>query len=1259
MKKSLKTLLFKISIIGLGTATIVSTTCAALYFILAPSSKKTTPSYAQSIANKIKNEYSTRHTNLFLGNSSFEINKSSTVEEFGIDFIDSEESMISFNVSSIDRYNGILNVVATIDYQGTEISKSFKVIDFQNEITYYTNKADLQFDKITSVEHWVSGAKEITSIVINSPKSQWSDIGLSKPDDFDDDLLIEFNPLKHTYEDLSIKYGVKLHQTLSNKTIFEKMIEIDVFGYSTDDVELNDIASVLRNIDSSLKTSKDDTLPSVFAIGSTQTRESLGIVALQIPSSMTSKMEISAINDLAGEVHVNLTLTQNNKSLSKKIVITGFSSNDMIDVNDILSKINDIESTTSKVLPSSIVDCTCGIFTLEDSGVIFGFELNGTEIQFETIPSNINDDNGTIIADVIVSKGSAVKRKEIMIRDFMTANDVKLLDLLSKFKDTYTTFKIDDLPSSIPSSNLTAAIIGISQPEANGAIIEYSKLSSDDINGILKVKVTVYYQSSSTKKLTKELTVNGFWTQQKEIDAINSTLQVFTNKTTTLTTVNASSVGNVNDIVSQTKLGVTFTLPSNNVTTSLKVKSINDLTGEVVVTVTATLNNSTQTKDITVSGFNTSSTTTPILIYSDENSLTINNNLSISKYYFEDDSIYVSIPGGGSSFGDNHAAYVIELTNGVKFQFGMPSNGNFFAGYNFNRSNEDPQIKAILTEFVNDTISYLNFGISQGIGMNITIYGTAIKGDMVAATNNPGHSGLRQVYLNYNYKTLQKYSDKMTSTTFDPYFREYNNAISLLVHEVGHYEAEYALSLFNDDLNSWFEYEDDDVDYIADEDQLHLNKGYDGVDVGGKLIKAFEKIGVNMSDVLSNMSQDLDGFFRSSNNYNKSGSTPTRAQFNVMMDYLYEEDFIQAVGDVYDNTPLIQTNFDFSGKSVNFGGFDGNNDGQPDSSITYSNSKDWFVNNALNQFLKRNVAFEANSDYMFNLHEFLTRVMMLITQQGIRKGATWFGESISSTMGNMLNARVNSINSTNAPSTNAQSFISYQSGIGFNNNNYGLDVMTKEYFNFGGRIGYDNVIKILQNRETILTEFLSVLYGGFNRSSIYGNQPVVQSDPHGWVNKLTWENLWLFGTSTTRDVSVKWKRRKDTTWKTYKLPQSHYKPIVYRVGGADRVVSNLYYYDSYVPINIEINNQNHFVSYADYSTDVSEMDILIQLVNSKPVKDVALWSNQYKVDGKPHKIYTRTPIQYSPMLINNLRSISFTPLLFDTNSTDQFIVKYF
>lgn len=1228
---------------------VVTGATTLTYFLISNSNNNY--SEIDKIFNDIKKEYTTRLSDLYIGESSYEINKKVTEDEIGIEDIEKGNAVVDFEIKEMSHFLGKLTVNAKITLNSKSKSKKINVQGFMDEETYLTNKAEKVLDIFDENEHWLTEDMDIDAV--NDTSSQWSEVGYLKPDYMDDDFSFELHVQSKEMNTGSIIFDFLLIKEMTNGDIFKKPHPIVIKGYKVLDQDVNYLVDQMRLVKSKYTTSKESVRASSFELNSIKTEAELGIDVLPIGTELNKQIKVVSTDDVKGTVMVDIILEKNDNELSRQSIINNFLSNDMNIVNSIISQINALETTTLKILPSE-VGSIGDIVSVESVGINFSFNFQGATIEFKI--DTIDDNNGWLLVDAIVSKGNAIKSKKITITSFLTQEEATLSSVLKKISDIKTTTHINSLPSSItPTSGKIANDLGISEPvDKEGTEIEYTILNTNDATGSMSVEVKVFFPTNKDKFLTKKIIINGFSTSARDEQDVNNTLNAITNKNTSKTNINASSVGNIGTYVTLIDLGVTYNLPSNGVNLIYKIISIDDVNGALGILVEASLNKSNKSKNIIISGFKSTNSYTTNLEFSNENNLSINDNLRIHRSYF--DSFTVRIEGGGSSFGDLINSYVVELSNGVKFSFGMPSSGNFFSGYSFNSSNEDAQIKAKLYEFVNDTIDYLNFGISQDVEMNITLYGTAANSGVVAATTSPA-SDNKQIYVNYNYQSLRKYEEKATSNSFNPYFREYYNAITLITHEVGHFESEFALGLFNDDNQSKYD------DYFSGQNFGYTSndREYSGTSVASKLINAFNKIDVDVTTIFSNLTFE-NGFYQSSSNNGRSGSKPTLSQLNTILSYMYDEDFKNSMSQIFDDTSkkTILNKFDFSNKSVNFAGWDADGDGVGDNSITYSNGKDWFVNNALNQYLIRNVPFEANSTYMFNLHEFLTRTLMLISQKGLKNGATWFGESIWSTMGNMLNANYASVSNSNTAATNATNFINYQSGISMLTSNYGLDIITKEYFNFGGRIGYDNVIKIVQNREILLDEFLAVLYGGFNRTSVVGVQPVEEvygnlvSDPVSFK----WNYMWIIGNTTSKNVSVKWKRVKDSQWKTYTIPQNEYKRIVYRVAGNDRVTSNFYYYNLFVPIDININRTGDFTNYFSNPSSIGDMNVIIQFENSSPVKDMATWGRELKYNNQLYKYYSAYPLNYSPMTSGGKR-ISFSPLIQDPTNANQMTIKYF
>lgn len=1199
----------------------------------------------EKIVSSIKSEYSTSLTDLYLGDLAFDEGDIVSEDEIGIERFENEEVEYELSLSEIKKFEGKIKVDVLVSYRDLSHELSIQVLNFMSELSYLRRETNEMLATVGTTYH-----TQIDLHIDDAPQiaENWTTLGLQKPSLIKSGFTSTMALSSKDQAKGVANYTLRLSKEMTNKELYisEDTAELVINGFQTSNIDLNELNKEMRTLPDSYQTSIEDRKPTEL-ISSGQTINSssnLGFIINIANPAITYTLAIQETDDITGEIRMRLNLTLNNESVSKEIKATGFMSNDKFDVETVYSKFSAMD-TSLRVLPSTI-GTTETVVSAAELGVAITFDLLNTNISYEI--ETIDDNGGWLVANVTINKGSHTKIKKIQISGYLTTSEAAMISVMSKISDKTTT-KIHDYPTDVV-KNLkeSAATLGISEPEdKEGTTITYELSNLNDANGTMKALVTV--SIGSFTPLTKIITISGYRSTVNDTKDVDALLAKFVGTSTSKTTVNASSVGNIGSTVTLTTLGISPTLPTNSAQYSLAIKAIDDVEGSVNITATVTSGKITKNKDFVVSGFIKQPIVSPPingLRFTAGNAVSSNNNLRINRSYWGAKSMDIDF--SGYPHNTQVTGYVVELTNGVSFMFGTPSYGNFFSGYGFDAGNseEDAQasIKARLYEFVNDTISYMNFGISQDVDYWVTIFGEASGLGEIAATSTP-NKDVKQIHLNYNYNTLRTYEDKSTSSTWSPGFREYSNAITLIIHELGHLESEFAIGLFNDDNETKWPFK---------EEGLNFNENwreYDGVSAASKFVDVFNGVGVDISSIFNNL-YDNNGQYQSSSNSGYTGVRPSAPEFYSMISHMFGEDAQSAIGDLYDDSKYrpILNKFDFSGSNINFNSWDYNLDGSRDSSVTFQNGKDWFVNNAIVEYMTRHYPFIAPSTYVFNFHEFMTRMLMLLTQKGLRNGATWFAESIWSSMGNLLNASQLSISNSNSAKQNANSFINNQSSI---RSNYGMDAMAQEYFNFGTRLGYSNLIKILENRETVLDGFLKVLYGGLNRNS-FGMGQHAYATGNMLDQTWHWNLLWLIGTTTTKNVVVKWKRRRETSWQTFTVPQSAYKPIIYRLGGEDIISSNFYYYNIDVPLKMIINDKTAQTPYFT-SGNVSDEDIVIAFENSTPVLDIAFFSPYY--NSSPNKRFYTSP-QQAPPVISGRAAIIVLPVTVDANDPSQIVLQY-
>lgn len=1209
-----------------------------------------------SVVNSIKEEYTTSKKELFIGETDWKKGNGITELELGIDVIDKKSGTLSLSVEEINLYDGKIKIKSIIRLGAYSKNISFYVMGFKTELSHYENLRDLSFGSLQK-DLWTTQDKNVNQI---SGTLNWEVIGITKPKEFSSEFNLNFSILSRDSLYGKIDFQLKISKPLSKQDAqpFESTLNIRVNGYKSTDDDINTINAGLKTIPYELQTTFHTVSASTkAAIGQVYSFENLGLsIDDEANRKFSPQLEIVDINDNEGEINAKLFFTYNGKSSYKDVVIVGFNSNNMRDVLDLLSFYTTSE-TTNRILPSNL-GAIGSLTTLDKIGIQQPTDLNGISIVYRI--DSVNDESGWAIISVEAKKGSAFKTKEIQINNFLTSDEYELQEVSANIIDRNTS-KIDVYPRQLGTVGdiVTANQLGIVESAVSpGISVNYKIKSINDDLGKIELTVTISKPSNPTiDSIVKYITVSKFRSNQQDRADIQTFLDAFSNQQTSKSDQTASSIPVLDNIVNISDLGIQVTPPQNGVTFVMEMINVSDLNGTMTISVKASKGNSTNSKTIVISNFKSLSGS---LTFANESITEANANLDIQKSYFGNVKNTLSI-SGVLTIGDTLSSYVVELTNGVKFVFPLEGARNFFSGYNFSASNENPQIKAKLYEFVRDCIQYLNFGIAQSIGYNITFAGPG-DGGTLGATNT-ANKNVDQIYINYTYKNLQSYFDRSQNTGWGPNAREYHNAISTIVHETGHMEAEFALGLFHEDTMGKY-------DYALSNGKTYTEnwREYDGTEVGNKITTAFSEVGIDIGNLLLNLNGSKANGWLYENTYNAGLSfvLPTATQYDTLLKAIYGTNMKDTMASIFEDakySPVLNY-YDFTNKEVYFEKWDDDGDGAADSTKLYSDPRDWFINFGHNQFIQAYLKYEiTNTTYIFNLHEFLTRIFMLLSQSGINNGLTVFAESIYGMMGNMLYSNPTAnlpIGKDKRASDNGESFASYHN-YGANSISsfkptqyYFYDSIAKEYFNLGSRLGYNVVEKIIENREQLLEKLLGLFYGGFNKTAFNGYQYIKEFDTDQRLYDALWDNLKLLGTTTTQAVEVEWKRRGETTWNSYKIPASEYKRVVYKVGNENRVTSDLYYYNVNIPVNIKLGNvfeDEKFAHYLSNPSLINNEDIIIRIKHSNFVSNIGMWGT---TDAYFSSVY------YDDFQLKNAsgRGLEFSPLQNSGTNFTELVIKY-
>lgn len=1111
--------------------------------------------------------------------SKLRLSSSPTQSELGVEWISESEISsklvtvtITIDRSKINDDTGSIGAKVQITKNTQSLSKEVTITGYLSQIEHNNNKVD---EQINSIQSTYITSKSVTttfeiSTSIGSLISETT-LGISIPD------IQKVTGVTYVFKLLekNSQMGELLVELIvSAEKVQSKSKNIRISGFKPADEDYQTINSVLERVAVSYTTVKTNMLTSEIGLSSgVVTENKLGINTLLTTGELNGcsyQITINSNSDIdeqVGVVNVSVKVAKNEKFLEKLITVNGFFPKNLKDVRTQLDLINSVSTGRSDTLPS-IIGNVDSIVTKEQLGISFVSTNNNVSLEYKI--TQINNIGGWLMLKVKASKGNSFEEKEIQVSGFRNQSTQDIIDVSNMLTNKTTT-----LVGAIPSNatvglTINPTLYGFSEPsDKKGTTITY-KIKT--INSSEMITVTATITKSQGTTVAKDFTISGF-APSSVIGEINNVLSQITDKSTNKTTISPTSIGQVNSIISESDLGINAFTNTLQVSIVLKIKTINENEGTILVSVEASKGGSSNTKDILISGFKKATFITADSAQAGE--------ATIKNSYFGTTKMNLGDQRFNFSNGATFNSYIVELNNGTKFVFetgnGVPG---FFDGYNFTVQNEDQTIKTHLHNYVNDAVKHLVFGnTSRTLEIVYSPFAPGNEGTL--GTTNSSLWGFNQIWMNYSYWDIRQFSSlrKNTEWGFDNkvnallgHNRNYWESITTLAHEMGHMEIDSAIGNF---------YNDDYAIRKADRTLDGVNKnygatfketrtGYDGAALAGDLIAIFQKYGVDLSSVLGGM-KDVNNFWESTNNASLTFIQPTLAEADQYIQAIYGKDIRQSLSEAYDNSYSQDnwTKLDLSNKNVNWT----YNGGGTIGSVNYATGKDWFINSGYNIFLEKYGKWgNSNTSYIFNIHEFLTRMNGLLMSNALKNGTDLFAESLVTMYSNALYSNpwsTNPLDANGSATTNGENLVNYvNSNTGRIANRSLRDSVGSEIFHFASRLGNENVTKILNNRDKLLEEFIQLIYGGGEKVA-FENTTQLRKDSSNFQHL---DKLKVFGVTKTKNKKFQFGLRKDiNNLNEFIVPQDEYKPVVWK-NGHNKIHTGLYYYNVEIPVGIALSN---------------------------------------------------------------------------------------
>lgn len=1201
----------KRSIIKFGIVTTIALPVLTASCFTLPSPKRNkVEDKDQNVIDKYSDRFkdtATTHTSTIP--SELLLSGSPSQSELGINLITEQELnndniTLTFDIKEKNDDNGFIELEANLMKGSKAFSKLITISGYLKLNELNASKVNQQLSHIEDtyftelISSFPSSLDSVDSIIQQSELHQKTGVNLQS--------IVQISGVDLTYKisDKSDQMGTINLKVIAQAGEITKEKDVLIKGFKSTNADLNEINEFFTKILPAYSTTITAvTADGLVELNQTVTEAQIGI-SFNIPDFNGAILTITVIDvqTAKGEIKIKTTISKNGVVNDKISIVSGFVPQDYVDAKKIVDTFISCDTSKSDKLPSSI-GAIGSMVTSNELGISQPSSTNDVALKFEI--TQINDDAGWLMVDITGTKGESTYTNSITITSFMTSATQDILDVLNEIRDSRTTLTSISIPSSATiNSTISNTSLGFTEPtDLKGTLVKYVVKSRNENAGSVVLSVTVSKNKGTTQ--TKDITISGFKSSSQIRADVEEVLSNITDSTTSKSDEPANAIGNIGDVVDNVKLGTSLALINTlNVNVRLTIQSINVETGVITLSVTGEKEGISIDKSIKVIGYKT------ILKFSNADNVTLSDSVIKSTYF---GSVIADATNTNTYFSEGSTinGYIIELNNGTKFVFETGNAGTvgFFRNFNFTQQNEDESIKNNLISYVNDAMKYLNLGITTTSNLKF-IYSPFRSGyEYTQGFTNTGLWGNTEIWMNNHYWDIRKYETFMTDTNWNfeditlpsySFHKSYWGSISTLLHEMGHKELETALGHFN---------EDNSVARNSTAYPLPFNnsiKGYDGVSVASKFISSFSKYGIDISGLFTNLADSGGGIWASENNNNLTYNNPSLTQINQYVQAIYGKDLKNSLGQVYDSD--IATDFrskaNFTNQSVVWSYSDG-----VAGNTSYQNSKDWFVNSAYHSFVKKSARYSADTNYMFNLNEFLTRMAMVLSGGWNDDGGQIYSESLLAIYSNAIYSnpwKSHKLSPTQSSLTNGSAIAGYTNASSIVSSKTYTDSTLQEIFHFSSRLGHENIMKILNNREELLQEMILLSYGGGNQVA-FDTKTELKTTAG---NHLSLTEFKVYGVSTTKDVSFDFGWRRATSLSKYTVPENDYKRITWR-SGKDKVTTNLYYFYVSVPLNLNLTSSisANFAALSSSADARKELEPIIKVNNSNWTTNVSLFTD--------------------------------------------------
>lgn len=414
------------------------------------------------------------------------------------------------------------------------------------------------------------------------------------------------------------------------------------------------LRKVLSSLESEYLTNKSNLLPEQLRNGAQGLEVSanyLGLEELVDDLEIQTTFNITDYDNTNGALKVEVNLSFSDVVLSKTIVITGYKTNVLQDVDSIMEQIRDVRvSNKNNILPSKLVvigeQIDPQMFGLSKPNAIYD------SIKYEV--TNVNDEIGEISVKVELMIDGHAHVKYITYTGFATSYTSQIQNIASRIESEYNTLRKDKHINDFSVHQVVTPVdLGILPFNFDGATFRYAVYSVNDYSG--EVSINLQIEMNKTTSSTR-FTVSGFVTQyQEQVRAAFSYLQNNITLTPYRLTFADDSFKINTPYIDWREINVNDPLNNyyysgygNILLSKLIVKEINKHTGTIRVDVylKSRYGSYEESREFTISGYQTLAEKTQMIFdglsHDDEvetfkyNLSTVKNSSSISKSFISD-----------------------------------------------------------------------------------------------------------------------------------------------------------------------------------------------------------------------------------------------------------------------------------------------------------------------------------------------------------------------------------------------------------------------------------------------------------------------------------------------------------------------------------------------------------------------------------------------------------------------------------------------